>query len=58
MPHPVNDIEHILQGDRLKVEAGRCVIVSGHSLRVAVHHDGLKPGLPVRSKAKQSRAEL
>ena len=35
------DLHNVLEGQRLKVEAVRGVIVSGHGLWVAVDHDGL-----------------
>mmetsp|Transcript_23416 Transcript_23416/g.41618 ORF Transcript_23416/g.41618 Transcript_23416/m.41618 type:complete len:410 (-) Transcript_23416:1258-2487(-) len=38
----LDDVEDILQGDGLKVETGRGVVIGGDGLRVAVHHDGLE----------------
>ena len=39
------DLEDVLDREGLKVEAVRRVVVRGDGLRVAVHHDGLVPGL-------------
>ena len=40
----VHDLEHVLEGQRLEVEAVRGVVVRGDGLRVAVDHHGLEPG--------------
>ncbi len=37
------DREHVLDGERLEVQLVRGVVVGGHGLGVAVHHDGLVP---------------
>ena len=41
----LHDVEDVLQGQGLKVEAVGGVVVGGDGLRVGVHHDGLKPRL-------------
>ena len=43
-----DDLEHVLEGERLEVEPVAGVVVGGDRLRVAVDHDGLEPGLPQR----------
>ncbi len=42
-PLLLNHIQHILNGQRLKVQPAAGVVVSRDSLRVAVHHDGFIP---------------
>ena len=37
----LDDVEHVLEGERLEVEAVGGVVVGGDRLRVAVDHDGL-----------------
>ncbi len=44
----VDDLQHVLQGERLEVEPVGGVVVGGDGLRVAVDHDGLVPGLGER----------
>ena len=39
------DLDDVLRGERLEVQAVGGVVVGGDGLRVAVHHDGLVPGL-------------
>jgi hypothetical protein len=39
-----SDLEHVLEGERLEVEAVRGVVVGGDGLGVAVDHDGLEAG--------------
>ena len=46
----IDDVGHVLRGERLEVEAVTGVVVGRHGLRVAVDHDGLEAGLP-QSKA-------
>ena len=40
-PLPLDDVEDVLEGQRLEVEAVGGVVVGGHRLGVAVDHDGL-----------------
>ena len=40
-PFALDDVEHILEGQRLEVEPVAGVVVGAHRLRVAVDHDGL-----------------
>ncbi len=44
------DRQDIVDGERLEVEAGRCVVVGGDRLRVAVDHHRLVPGLLERHR--------
>ena len=37
----VDDLQHVLGGERLEIEAIRGVVVGRHRLRIAVDHDGL-----------------
>mmetsp|Transcript_894 Transcript_894/g.2080 ORF Transcript_894/g.2080 Transcript_894/m.2080 type:complete len:1014 (-) Transcript_894:28-3069(-) len=41
----LHHVEHVLQGQRLEVQAARGVVVGGDRLGVAVHHDGLVAGV-------------
>ena len=43
----LDDVEDVLDGERLEVEAAGGVIVRRHRLRVAVEHDRLEAGVPV-----------
>lgn len=52
-PLLLNHIQHILNGQRLKVQPTAGVIVGGHSLWVAVHHDGLIPISPATFQQHQ-----
>lgn len=45
-PLHLNHVEHILHSDWLKVQPAGGVIVGGHGLGVAVHHDRLKAVSP------------
>jgi hypothetical protein len=45
-----HDLQHVLQGQRLEVEAVRGVVVGGDGFRVAVDHDGLVPVLAQRQR--------
>ena len=38
-----DDMENVLERERLEVETIGCVVVGRHRLRIAVDHDGLKP---------------
>ena len=42
-PFPLNDVEHILPGERLEVELVGGIVVGGHGFGVGVDHDGLHP---------------
>src|SRR5205823_14164537 len=42
----LDNLEHILQRERLEVETIRSVIVGRDRLRVAIHHDGLETIFP------------
>jgi hypothetical protein len=42
------DLQHVLGGQRLEVEAVRSIVVGRDGLGVAVDHDGLEPGLGQR----------
>ena len=44
----VDDLEHVLGGQRLEIEPVRGVVVGRHGLRIAVDHDGLEAGLAQR----------
>jgi len=46
----VDDLQHVFERERLKIEAIRRVVVGGHRLRVAVDHDGLKAVLAQRQR--------
>ena len=43
----LDDVEDVLDGERLEVEAAGGVIVRRHRLRVAVKHDRLEAGVPI-----------
>ena len=43
-----DDLEHVLECQRLEIEPVRGVVVGGHRLRVAVDHDRLEAGLAQR----------
>ena len=38
----LDDVQHVLEGQRLEVQPVGGVVVGAHGLRVAVHHDGLE----------------
>src|SRR3546814_16350173 len=40
-----SDLDNVLGGQRLEVEAVRGVVIRRHRLRIAVHHDGFIAGL-------------
>ena len=42
----LNHIEHILEGERLEIEAVRGVVIGGNGLRIAIHHHGDEALLP------------
>ena len=44
----VHDVHDVLERERLEVQLVGRVVVGGHGFRVAVHHDGLEPGLRQR----------
>src|SRR5262249_56108663 len=45
-----DNVENVLERERLEVEAIGCVVVGRHRLRIAVNHDRLKPFvLPTQS---------
>ena len=44
----VDDLEHVLEGERLEVEPVGGVVVGGDRLGVAVDHDGLEAGVAQR----------
>ena len=44
----MHDIQHILMGERLKVEAIRGVIIRAHGFWIAVHHDRIDRFFPKR----------
>ena len=44
----VDDLQHVLERQRLEVQAGGDVVVGGDGFRVAVDHDGLVAGLAQR----------
>ena len=46
----VDDLEHVLQRQRLEVEAVGGVVIGGHRFRVAVDHDGLEAVLAQRHR--------
>ena len=48
----VDDLEHVLGGQRLEIEPVGGVVVGRHGLRVAVDHDGLEAGL-VRARRRR-----
>src|SRR5688500_17895418 len=53
----VNDVHHVLEGQRLEVEAVRSVVIGRDRLRVAVDHDGLK-ALFAQGKARMTAAVI
>ena len=46
----VQHVEHVLDRQRLEVQARRGVVVRGHRFRVAVHHYRLVPRAPARAR--------
>jgi hypothetical protein len=46
----VDDLEHVLEGERLEVEPVGGVVVGRDGLRVAVDHDRLEPGIGERER--------
>ena len=46
----MHDLEHVLQGQRLEIEAVGAVVVGGDGLGIAVDHDGLVAVLPERHR--------
>ncbi len=46
----LDDLQHVLEGQRLEVQAVGGVVVGRHRLRVAVDHDGLEPVLAQRQR--------
>ena len=47
-PLGVDDLDHVLGGERLEIEPVRGVVVGRHRLGIAVDHDGLVAGLAQR----------
>src|SRR5690606_9969081 len=46
----LDNLQHILERQRLEVQAVGGVVVGGHGFRVAVDHDGLVPALAPRER--------
>ncbi len=43
----LDDVEDVLDGERLEVETAGGVVIRRHRLRIAVQHDRLEAGVPV-----------
>ena len=51
----MHDFEHVLKRERFEVEAIRRVVVGGHGLGIAIHHDRFVPGITQRHGSVHTR---
>ncbi len=50
----LDDIQNVLNGERLEVEAAGGVVIRRHCLWVAVEHDRLEPSVPAAATTRYS----